>query len=122
MGGTPVCGCDAKVYPNACYATANHQGRCFGETKCGLDISNNITCEPPPGYFACGTIFCERGKQFCEQVKCLAGWQTSACKPLPTTCGATPTCDCVKVSGFTCESSPAGDLTLTQLMGPDFCL
>jgi hypothetical protein len=122
MGGTPVCGCDAKVYPNGCYAVANGQGRCFGEAKCHFDISNNITCTPPSGYFACGTIFCAHGKEYCEQVKCLVGWQTHACKPLPSTCGASATCDCVKVSGFTCESSSGGDLTLTQLMGPDFCL
>jgi hypothetical protein len=118
----PVCGCDGKVYANGCQATLQGQGRCFDGEKCGFDISNDIKCQPPAGDFACGTFFCAHGSEYCERIECLAGWQMGVCKPLPTSCGGTATCNCVKVDGYTCASTPAGDVTLTKPMGPDFCL
>jgi hypothetical protein len=52
---TPVCGCDGKIYPNAC--TAN---------MANVDTSVDAPCAAPSGYFRCGAQFCVLGMEFCE--------------------------------------------------------
>jgi hypothetical protein len=87
----PTCGCDNKVYGNAC--DANSQG---------VDVNVGEGCAPPGGMFPCGAGFCALGMQYCERDTSDVGNQPSSfsCHPLPATCGSTPSCACL--SGVPC--------------------
>jgi hypothetical protein len=100
-----VCGCDGKTYRSECEANAS-----------GQDISRLGTCAAPSGTFACGPYFCAHGSELCVAMNggAITNAGTYQCLPLPSGCGATPTCACL--SGNTpcgvCSMSGSGDLTL----------
>ena len=98
-----VCGCNGSAYSNPCVAS-----------MAGQDIGDGGGCAAPTGMFACGPRFCMKGAQFCERTPSgmtgVAG--TFTCRPLPTSCGTTPTCACIAgMSCANCLASAAGDLT-----------
>jgi len=100
----PVCGCDGRVYSNACYANA-----------AGVDVSEFNRCPPPDGYFQCGASFCHHGSQYCLRTLSgiPGGRATYNCLPLPQGCSPTPSCDCI---GARCPgecTSVDGDVTVT---------
>ncbi|MFT3837466.1 MAG: Kazal-type serine protease inhibitor domain-containing protein [Myxococcaceae bacterium] len=104
----PVCGCDGQVYPNECVAN-----------QAGVDVSVSNNCTPPNGYFSCGWAFCAEASSYCT--KTLGGAAGNpgsySCDPFPSTCGTSPSCQCL--SGQTCGGMCTGDvnngLTLTCL-------
>jgi hypothetical protein len=96
----PVCGCDGKVYPNECEAQA-----------AGVDVGEDVDCEPPEGLFQCGFIFCDPGSQFCVvQISDIGGFPDEyQCQPLPDDCEPIG-CDCLSdpPCGFNCEPAEDG--------------
>lgn len=102
----PVCGCDGVVHSNQCDASA-----------AGVDVDASGSCPTTPGQFACGFRTCDVANQYCERgVSDIGGEPDSfICKPLPTSCGATPTCSCVtqEPCGSFCDPTPSGGLRLT---------
>jgi hypothetical protein len=81
----PVCGCDGQVYDNECAAAL-----------AGVDLSGSEVCPAPAGYFACGTLFCHDGDQYCQKTYggAFDSPPTFTCKPIPAACGASPSCSC----------------------------
>jgi hypothetical protein len=98
----PVCGCDHHVYPTECKANAS-----------GADVDDSGGCTPPGGLFGCGSEFCDVGKEYCRLLITNADDQPPqvSCWPLPTTCGTTPTCDCLtgEPCSDACMVTPDGD-------------
>lgn len=112
-GGRPVCACRQDVFENACKALVAGRGRCFDIGRCVLGSEDSQICEPPDGWFECGSVFCERGLEFCENVECPdEKWETFACKPIPTECGPTPTCDCLNMPDHTCSVTAERDVKM----------
>jgi hypothetical protein len=103
----PVCGCDGQVAATACAAQT-----------AGTDLNDLGGCTPPAGSFACGSIFCTSGQQFCQRwVTDMMGFEDGyLCKPLPSACAPAPSCDClssVSCGGASCDSDSGGNLTMT---------
>lgn len=102
----PVCTCDGTVAPNDC----------AGYTA-GNDIAANAKCAPPDNTFACGNVFCETGFQYCQRAVSDVGGEPDSysCKPVPESCGKTPTCACLasEPCGQWCEVAALAELTLT---------
>lgn len=67
--------------------------------------------------FACGgALTCLGGAEYCsETIPGVPGAARQyACRALPMSCGATPTCECLALSGgMRCAQSSEGDLTVT---------
>ena len=98
----PACGCDGKVYGNACNAYA-----------AGVDISNAGCPSPDPGLFSCGSGFCDKATQYCQKIGSDVGSipDDYMCQPIPPVCNGTPSCDCLgkTVCGmFTCDATSDG--------------
>ena len=103
----PVCGCDGKEHGNDCSARSS-----------GSDVSASGGCASPQGTFACGAAFCMLGSQYClRAVSDVGGIPDSyECKPLPASCGKTPTCTCLEAEpcGDWCETGATlGEIMLT---------
>jgi von Willebrand factor type A domain len=93
--GISVCGCDGKVYPNACQARA-----------LGVDVSALDSCVPPAGSFACGPYFCSPQSEICVKTAKFGGaapLDDYACVPTPPGCSTG--CGC-----SLCEPCPPGKL------------
>lgn len=86
----PACGCDGKVYGNACSAAME-----------GIDVSAAGGCAPPEGFFPCGAGFCDLKTSYCEvQLSDVVGLpDTFTCKDLPNNCDPIG-CACLK--GLAC--------------------
>ena len=90
------------VYSNACDAQA-----------VGIDANIEGGCEPPPGMFPCGAIFCLSGMDYCERVVSdVVGVPDSYhCKPATDPCGNEPVdCTCLAKApcGEICEMTGEG--------------
>lgn len=86
----PVCGCDGKVYDNACAARAR-----------GVDLDVTGRCRKViPDFIACGAHYCDAHRSYCEIYlsDVLDPPTDHACRPLPKSClphGKVPRkCDC----------------------------
>jgi hypothetical protein len=103
--GTPVCGCDGRVYGGECYARS-----------AGTDVGYG--CEIPEDSFRCGPYFCNTFLDYCRViVSDVAGISDAfVCVPLPDACQAmdVPTCSCLREEpcGDNC-SGMFPDLTVT---------
>jgi hypothetical protein len=92
---SPVCGCDRRVYANACAASA-----------AGVDLAVDGGCTGvhPRDWIACGARFCDARRSYCEIVLSdVFELPTDyTCKPLPPACvpdgNAARTCDCFPAS------------------------
>jgi hypothetical protein len=97
-----ACGCDGKIYPNACDAQMH-----------GVDVAFADQCmgSPPPGTFACGGIFCKTAEEFCNaKVPAADGPYAYECDPLPA-CDAGSICDCINAK-IACDfNQPSCDTT-----------
>ncbi|MDI1476204.1 hypothetical protein [Polyangium sp. y55x31] len=83
--GKAVCGCDGKVYPDACAALA-----------AGVDLGAMGVCTPPAGTFTCGPFFCAVGQQACAHDPIYGAYE---CVSLPAEClpqGMPKDCTCWK--------------------------
>ncbi len=102
----PVCTCDGQQAGNAC---AGQSG--------GQDVSAEGGCPAPQGMFGCGPIFCTVGQQYCQMaISDVGGYPNEfACKALPTACGSSPSCACLKSEscGDMCKADSAGNLQVT---------
>jgi len=108
--------CDLSYAP-VCTCAGNEAGNeCEGQSG-GFDVNAKGGCTPPQGKFVCGQVFCNTGKQYCEiAVSDVGGWPDGyTCKDIPTTCGTTPSCTCLKDQpcGFMCEADASGNFVLT---------
>ncbi len=93
--GLPVCGCDGKVYPDACAAYAS--GTDIGGASEGHEYcAHSLT---PPGRFACGPWYCDPTVSYCRYGSGDTGDRKVECRDLPAACGGTATCACVPPSG-----------------------
>jgi hypothetical protein len=89
-GHDPVCGCDGRVYDNACAARS-----------AGADLSVTGRCKAVvPDFIPCGAHYCDAHRQYCEiYLSDVAELPTTSnCRPLPDACLPSPTnqrsCDC----------------------------
>jgi len=102
----PACGCDGNWYGNSCDAARE-----------GFDLNDLGGCTPPPGMFGCGSHFCQLATDYCEDMTNDVGPMPSTfpCKPLPTACGAAPSCACLAsvACGFSCATTGDGGLEVT---------
>lgn len=96
---SPVCGCDGKVYDNACAA---HLG--------GIDLAVLGGCGTRmPSWMPCGKQFCDTRKDYCAiYLSDVFELPTDYfCRPLPASCssgdGRIPSCDCFP-SDVACRS------------------
>jgi hypothetical protein len=101
-----VCGCDGKLYVNACDAG-----------NAGVDTSLTGSCQAPANTVKCGDHFCPSGQAYCENATSDVGGvaNTYTCVLLPPACqGTTPTCGCVanEPCGALCTDAGNGNLTL----------
>ncbi len=76
----PVCGCDGKVYPNACAAEVAGVDFDIGGTGCNQQRIAD--------WIACGGRYCDARTSYCEIVLSDVFELPSdyTCKPLPPTC------------------------------------
>ncbi|WP_437715077.1 hypothetical protein WMF45_00845 [Sorangium sp. So ce448] len=109
LGGPPACGCDGKIYDNACLADS---------AGVGTSILGN--CGPAPqGRFACGDVFCEKAAQICvENVPDGCAFTRYECRDLPQGCGSASCNECVDASNecldvLHCLADANGDITVT---------
>ena len=87
----PVCGCDGKLYDNACRAS-----------RAGVDRSLLEHCEQQPlDFIRCGDRYCDAKTSYCEIYlsDVLEPPSDYECKPLPASClpnssARAPACDC----------------------------
>lgn len=88
----PVCGCDGRVYDNACEAAA-----------AGIDLQSLGGCPAPPGEFQCGPGFCDKTDELCQvDLPDVPGGPTvSTCIPLPPNCQV-PNATCACLSDMAC--------------------
>lgn len=109
LDGPPACGCDGKVYDNACLADS-----------AGVGTSSLGNCGPAPqGRFACGEVFCEKAAQICIVTNpdgC--GFPQHECRDLPQGCGVASCNGCVDQSSecldvLQCSANASGDITVT---------
>ena len=92
--GTPVCGCNAHTYGNACYAAA-----------ASISVAHAGACDAT---FACGaTLSCRSGVELCDVTS--AG---ETCTALPSACVADPRCATCFPSTGTCTDGAIGEITL----------
>lgn len=99
----PVCGCNGKIYADACTASADGQSGYLSYTECS---------DPPAGQFPCGTGYCTLASEYCRQ-----GTDGAlSCMALPAECAADPSCSCVidKTTCGTCTPTKGGGELLTQ--------
>ncbi len=106
--GQPVCGCDGLTYGNPCTAAG------AGVSVARLGACTKPPTPVPPGQlFACGTILCDAGTQYCQRslsdVPPIT--ESDACLPLPASCAHTASCACFPagtpcVSAATCKQIP----------------
>ena len=107
-----TCGCDGAVYGGSCDAASK-----------GSDVSDLGGCVAPAGSFACGSIFCAKGQQYCQKTGSDIGGEPDSyiCVSMPNACfqGAPPTCTCLagEPCGSLCEATADGDLIITCLGG-----
>lgn len=111
----PVCGCDGKVYNNACEAAA-----------AGIDLQSMGGCPSPEGEFPCGPVFCSKTDQLCQVDKPAGpggpvdpgdpgGPVVYICVPLPPNCQV-PDATCACLADMPCAQScqlANGGFTLT---------
>jgi hypothetical protein len=100
-----TCGCNGTNYDNACMAQSQ-----------GVDVSNTGGCAAPAGTFACGSIYCAAGVDYCLRTTSDTGGADSySCAPLPAGCGASPSCACLAAEpcGTLCEAGADGKITVT---------
>jgi hypothetical protein len=109
----PVCGCDGKVYNNACEAAA-----------AGIDLQSMGGCPSPDGEFPCGGVFCSKTDQLCQIDKPPdgpggpldpGGPVVYTCVPLPPNCQV-PDATCACLADMPCAQScqlASGGFTLT---------
>jgi hypothetical protein len=97
----PVCGCDGKVYPNACIAESM-----------GVDLSSG-GCTAPVGTFNCGDVFCDLSRNYCLHDPQKPEPDTFSCLPLPA-CTGDASCACLggERCGDTCSGNATTGLTL----------
>ena len=102
----PVCGCDGRVYGNACLAHT-----------AGWDVSTRQGCLAPQGFFRCGYRFCDRIETYCRHTVSsdLSRPDTFECPPLPLSCNGNATCGCVlgELCADTCTEVVGGGVILT---------
>lgn len=101
----PACGCDGQVHGSDCGAMSE-----------GQDISALGGCQPPSGYFACGSVFCMEDAEYCQRTTAdVAGTADAyACRALPAACSTRPSCDCVASEPCAADCNDVqGNLTLT---------
>jgi hypothetical protein len=83
----PVCGCDGKVYQNACLA--NLAGLDVGATACAASVT-------PDKYIPCGPLYCDPSATYCQIGEGNAGDTYWNCVALPAACqGTAPVCTCL---------------------------
>jgi hypothetical protein len=108
LDGPPACGCDGKVYDNACLADS-----------AGVGTSRLGSCGPAPqGHFACGDVFCKKATQFCMNSSgdgC--AFPGNECRDLPQGCGSASCEACVDPSNeclddLACSANADGDITV----------
>lgn len=109
LDGPPACGCDGKIYDNACLADS-----------IGVGTSSLGNCGPAPqGRFACGELFCEMAAQICIVTHpdgC--GFFQHECRDLPQGCSNANCNGCVDQSNecidvLQCSANASGDITVT---------
>jgi len=81
-----VCGCDGKTYANRCDAAAHKQ-----------DVAIQGTCTAPAGTYACGSMYCATGTEYCGHLTPFPNQSDiySYCLDVPTTCAKSGACDCI---------------------------
>ncbi len=108
IDGPPACGCDGKIYDNACLANS-----------AGVGTSILGSCGPAPqGRFVCGELFCEKATQICIVTSpdgC--GFLGYECRDLPPGCGKATCKGCVDqanecIDVLSCSASTDGDITV----------
>lgn len=99
IGASEVCGCDGKLYPNACEAHS-----------AGTDLNANGSCPEGADHFACGYLQCDLTTQYCvHDTKAASADQAYVCAALPQACGTTAACGCL--AGVQCGTDCTGDGT-----------
>jgi hypothetical protein len=96
-----------------------HGNKCEAR-RAGTDVSALAGCTPPsPTMFECGWRFCYSNFSYCEVVVSSATGAQYTCKPLPASCGSSPSCECLsgEPCGAMCQGSASTGLTLT-CVGP----
>jgi hypothetical protein len=83
----PVCGCDGKIYGNACDMRAN-----------GVDFDSTGRCPPPQGFIACGDKYCP-DDSYCQRTSndVVAPGEPKeydTCVNLPPACKGQTDCAC----------------------------
>jgi hypothetical protein len=93
----PVCGCDGKIYNNACEAQL-----------VGIDVSAAGGCPLAPGKFVCGEKQCALGAEFCQHGFSDVGGEPDSfsCRPFPPCPGAQ---DCACLAAEPCGSFCSGN-------------
>lgn len=101
-----VCGCDGKVYVNACDAGNS-----------GVDTVLGGFCTMPADTFKCGDHFCDLATTYCRKSLSDIGGvaDTYQCQPLPAACAAATSCTCLagEACGSSCAKGADGGFTLT---------
>lgn len=95
----PTCGCDGKIYSNACAAN-----------QAGVDTHAG-GCTPPTGMFACGDTFCDLSATYCLHDPSAA--EPYQCKLLPNCTDVSCACLTGQPCGDTCAGTAAAGLTLS---------
>jgi len=106
-----VCGCDGKVYGDACSAAMG-----------GTDLSTNGGCTLQSGQFACGGLVCLTDNQYCQVTTSDVGGQPNSyqCVFLPSACTSSvpptgPDCTCLasETCGTMCTQEADGHMIVT---------